>query len=496
MCQQTELLTLVLPAMNKKLILILAMLMATTFSQAQTIDSISHHNIGPHLVQPGTIMQMRDGSILGGFLLANQSGNSVVPFGYVMHKVSRHGAEITDTLSWECNDFPWGLTEPNPFGDNYILAEIVTNSSLRIRYFDDDLNIDESNDTIIPLENNISGTEPGLLVNPQGELVVSYYNRSTRDVYFAQYDMDGILKQKKIIDHTIMPFNHGVRYGLRIFNKAPLQYCLWGGDDLMLHCYVLDSLFNITKDYAIPNHINAHPGAELHFPWNERVLSLDDGSFLLVAGFFNPLDEPFKGVLIRKYDRELNIIKEITFIANPILQYVYQDKPIGLEKGHDGCVYLSYTTPAINNNRVVVVKMDKDLNVIWQRYCLESGYGKEYCKMIVLDDNGVAIIGNNYGLPEVFYLFVNDDYDALDEQDIIVRPYTFYPNPTQDELHLSYSPDVQPARIELYDLQGRLLQTQTQGLENIGLEGLSAGQYLMKVTLKDGKTFTDKVVKE
>jgi hypothetical protein len=77
-----------------------------------------------------------------------------------------------------------------------------------------------------------------------------------------------------------------------------------------------------------------------------------------------------------------------------------------------------------------------------------------------------------------------------------VRPYAFYPNPAQSELHLSYSPDVQPARIELYDLQGRLLQTQTQGLENIGLEGLAAGQYLMKVTLKDGKTFTDKVVKE
>ena len=116
--------------------------------------------------------------------------------------------------------------------------------------------------------------------------------------------------------------------------------------------------------------------------------------------------------------------------------------------------------------------------------------------MIVLDDNGVAIIGNNYGLPEVFYLFVNDDYDALDEQDIIIRPYTFYPNPAQSELHLIYSPDVQPARIELYDLQGRLLQTQTQNLESIGLEGLAAGQYLMKVTLKDGKTFTDKVAKE
>ena len=149
--------------------------------------------------------------------------------------------------------------------------------------------------------------------------------------------------------------------------------------------------------------------------------------------------------------------------------------------------------------------MDNDLNIVWQRHCFDREEGRDYGKMIVLDDNSVAVMGINtfydYGAgcldhSEAFYVIVHDDYDALDEQDIIIRPYTFYPNPAQSEVHLNYSPDVQPARIELYDLQGRLLQTQTQGLEKLSLESLAAGQYLMKVTLKDGKTFTDKVVKE
>ena len=117
-------------------------------------------------------------------------------------------------------------------------------------------------------------------------------------------------------------------------------------------------------------------------------------------------------------------------------------------------------------------------------------------RMKVLSDGGLGLVGFNPSAARVFALFINNDYDALDEQDIIVRPYSYYPNPAQSELHLSYSPDVQPARIELYDLQGHLLQTQTQGLESIGLEGLAAGQSLMKVTMKDGKVFTDKVVKE
>ena len=82
------------------------------------------------------------------------------------------------------------------------------------------------------------------------------------------------------------------------------------------------------------------------------------------------------------------------------------------------------------------------------------------------------------------------------EMENAFRPYIAYPNPVHDQICLHYSPDVQPVRIDLYDLQGRLMHTLTQNLECLNLNGLSAGQYLMKVTMKDGKAFTDKVVKE
>jgi hypothetical protein len=55
---------------------------------------------------------------------------------------------------------------------------------------------------------------------------------------------------------------------------------------------------------------------------------------------------------------------------------------------------------------------------------------------------------------------------------------------------------VKPTQVELYDLQGSLVRSQTKGLESINLQGLSAGQYIMKVTLENGEVFTDKVVKE
>ena len=75
-------------------------------------------------------------------------------------------------------------------------------------------------------------------------------------------------------------------------------------------------------------------------------------------------------------------------------------------------------------------------------------------------------------------------------------PYTYYPNPAHDQLRLQYSPDVQPAQVELYDLQGRLVRTQHGNFEHIDIHQLPAGTYTMRVIMEDGKSYSDKVVKE
>jgi hypothetical protein len=127
--------------------------------------------------------------------------------------------------------------------------------------------------------------------------------------------------------------------------------------------------------------------------------------------------------------------------------------------------------------------------------------------MTVLEDNGVAVIGNisstndasidAHPLQELFYVIVNDDHDGLDEQNgISIRPYDFWPNPAKDILHLEFSPDVTPTKVELHDLQGRLVRSQTTSLESVSMEGLAAGTYTLRITLEGGKTFSDMVVKE
>ena len=98
---------------------------------------------------------------------------------------------------------------------------------------------------------------------------------------------------------------------------------------------------------------------------------------------------------------------------------------------------------------------------------------------------------------ELFVLkFFADGSLSVPEAEKFVRPYAFYPNPAKDQLHMQFSPDVQPAQMELYDLQGRLVCTQSNTFEAIDMSQLPTGTYMLRVTLEDGKVFSDKVTKK
>lgn len=164
-------------------------------------------------------------------------------------------------------------------------------------------------------------------------------------------------------------------------------------------------------------------------------------------------------------------------------------------------------------NSLVVTKMDIEGNIIWQRYW--NRYYPEYDMKVydsncvtTLSDGGCLVSGycyysdingsNRYGSPpEIFLLkfFANGTF-STPEMEEHIRPYAFWPNPAKDVLQMKYSPDMQPSQVELYDMEGCLVCTQHSGLEQIKMQDLATGNYLMRVTMKNGKVFTDKVIKE
>ena len=105
--------------------------------------------------------------------------------------------------------------------------------------------------------------------------------------------------------------------------------------------------------------------------------------------------------------------------------------------------------------------------------------------------------GYSYGDPLcTFYFWVNHDGVVNASEGVEVRPFSYYPNPAKDMLRMDFSPDVQPERIDLFDLQGRLVGSQANSFEHVDIAPLPGGIYTMRVTLKDGQTYSCKVVKE
>jgi hypothetical protein len=499
----------------KKKVLILVMLMMTGLVKAQTLDSIAHHQCGYYGPNGGgeldNVAQMSDGNVLFlhkvGINFGGSSSADVV--GNVHYKVSRHGGILLDTLFVPDDDPSSYLLAKNPNDNDNIRVGIVRDSVsggsfFQIFPFGNDLNYDSINEVRVPLSDTFAySPDNGYLINKQNDVVFTYYTPSGNDdwyQHFACFSLDGTLKYENVMLESSIPMGGGyLRFG--IFNESPLEYFWCGRDRINTNsqffvCYVFDSLLQYKSSFSITP-INSFYNFKYIFGWDECLLS-DGDDFIFGSRYQRGPTE--NGVCLVRYNKKnLEQKNMVLFKSYPMLNYGGAC-PVGLGKDSEGSIYFCYDTQNFmftDKGQVAVVKLDADFNVQWQRFCLEpEGYSRHSSVTTVLDDGGIAVGGAYVGRPEVFFLVLSDDGWAIDESETSVRPYQFYPNPAQDELHLQYSPDIQPKQIELYDLQGRLVRSQSDGLESISLRGLGAGQYLMKVMLEDGKVFTDTVLKE
>ena len=220
----------------------------------------------------------------------------------------------------------------------------------------------------------------------------------------------------------------------------------------------------------------------------------------------NPMQNEF-GVVVAKYDlRTMQPKGHITFNDYPGINS--KGQCLGIKMMTDGTVYFLYKENGYLEESFVAVKMDTDLNVEWKRFCKTDKISIEWLESPVLckdeqgEEKGIAWIGDGHttenidGHPVIFFYFNHDGTVGVSDGGIEVRPYAFYPNPAKEQLHMEFSPEVQPAQVALFDLQGRLVRTQSKAFESIDMGQLPAGTYTMRVTLEDGKTYSDKVVKE
>ena len=520
----------------KKHLLLLLFVLAASAMQAQNGEmySFALHNMGRYHFNIENAMRQHDGNIFINLYVGEDSGMPNQPpvnIGNLFYKMSPTTLTITDSLLVENPEAPYYLFAPNPNGEGNIRAnfeyhENCDSTFLRICHFpDNDIHVNHDDDTVIPVcEGFAWGEFNSHLIDCRGNMIMKYYKVDTEgayDIYMARFDPDGTLIHQALLFDDLsgsVPIPK-----MRVFGDSPLQYYEWGESEnnsgpTNLAIHLIDSAFNanpvvinsVLSEESLSDSVYLVEYKYLKINYVTEVIPVGGDDVLVAASYTNDTNfDPYHaeyGVAVAKYDLRTQQRKGLV---------VYNDYPgetraqcMGLKMMSDGTVYFLYREEGYPNGMIVVVKMDTDLNVEWKRFCKTDNFvvsAPLQFPMLFEDgretESGIAWVGNGRipsdNKPDLFYFFLKHDGTAgTNEGSFEVRPYSFYPNPAKNQFRISYSPDVQPKQIELYDLQGRPVGTQRSGLERIDMSRLPSGTYTMRVTMVDGKIYSDKVVKE
>ena len=495
------------------------------------MDFIPFHNSSFDILQlDSKPLQQRDGNFVACTVLGSviEGSNSLIVEGNLFYKVSPTNLQYIDSVFMVDTLPPRYSFFQDPRGEGNLRVNIEPDgnggTALRISHFsDNDLSINHDEDVLTPLYDGPSyDYSNSYMMDSQGDLILKYYSQTSNGNYvchIARCGVDGTVKY-----NGELPSSQNFIMTLGEFESNPKHYYHWKeGPEGNLCVYYIDSMFQVTKQRIINHSLRSHfYGDPIYmevmedFVFGSTTFVVPDGEDMVVAAPFI-YDSGYVyeyrecGAVVARYDMNTMHNKKLVHVNDwPNPETVIN--VMSLQRTGDGDFYLVYrelTPHPKYEPTMTAVKLDHDLNVIWKRYCYEpysfnvDPYWSCYTDKLY-DHNGVEagiyIVG--YSSREeiqgtgLFFFFLTEEGLAVKENGVEIRPYAYWPNPTQNELHLQFSPDVQPTQIELYDIQGRLVKTQRNSLESLNLQGLSAGTYTMRVSMEDGKVFSDKVVKE
>ena len=489
--------------MKKNILSFLLFALSAIGALAQEFNEVFLEN--RYYIEQHNILETRDGH-----LILNCPVLDPVTFqdiGQYLYKVTLEG-ELVDSLFISNTSLYKHLLERNPFDDNsYIMASTARSETdstflLKIRYIDDDLNIFD--EKTVRLNDNAPETGiESLFLDVNNDIILHYKLGDGKRfrLFLARMSVDGTLKDNVMYHEVDSENTFYWRYHhVGIYNVSPLEYCIWAQEyqvptpfqgtkgNFWTNLMVVDSNFNLLSSRLLDD----------IYPPDAEVVYCDDDHYML-SSYYHPHGvNPQRGIIAARFTKDDEIVNKAIFVS--------PDQPYGmpfinkLERGKNGGWYYSYSTTA-DGDQVSIARLDDELRVVWERYCLsDNGVFHWPFSMRTLENGGVAVGGwDSYNSPDdfrIFLIIVTDDGWTTPEMEAYVKPYCIYPNPTKDFVTLQVSPDTQFVKAELYDTSGRLLLTAESDVTQIGISHLPQGQYVLKLYDANGKTWSDKVVKE
>ncbi len=442
------------------------------------------------------LVEASDGNFIIGSCIDLYNGRK-----YTVYKVSPEGnflisADFNNV--YDLLEFP---SDPNIFLlSGYEIDDIDNTYHLALTFIDAELNT--INEVSIPIgEFGNDFWDGNVFVTPNDEIIFPYSIGPNDVFHIMRIAKDGALLEDKAfpaIPRGTWDFTHAnapVAFysDINVTDKTPLTYHCLGfsknkDGEAMLVNYVLDDHLNLVECIE-------------YTPYDQNsTFEFDYNTFISTLGT-NPALKPSYLSSSLNYNSAM---------LPAIVKYDTNNQPEAIRK------FSSYATPGIMATKdentiyftltyygafISIVRLDGNLDVAWNFPLPNPTSSVNALNTVKVLRNGDIAIGvclYSYSNEQPIFKFfiIRDNYDAIPETATVKRSFNLYPNPVKDQLSLIFTDDIEPESVELYDLSSRLVGTKRNGLESIDISSIPAGIYILHVTLKDGTSYYEKIMKE
>jgi hypothetical protein len=485
----------------KKLFTTITFLMLALAASAQNYSTWHHHG-NYQLNQSYDIIEMSDGNLAVREAVFDENLDDV---GFNLYKITPQG-ELLDSLFIEDHN----VYSLNPFlrdpynSNSNIMTSFYTLDDVnyyKATYYDDNLNI---TDEVVTEYYDNCDIPRKFFIDSNNDLIC----RSKLDddnFCLVRMGLDGTLKAQSnpipkqsgtniVLEHPIFELSpEPLRYG----------YVLYRDNDITIDIY--DE--NFTK--LDTKTVNRFEDWQFHTSIYTNACGTGDGGFFITAEAGKIQGQSIVHTcLLLKFNADFEI--ESGYSLGEFYSYPRWDFDNRNLLVTDNSIYLACkykkTVEVGNGSKtsLVVKRFDKDLNLTWEEYTIEvvdSGEIVVY-GLTALSNGGIATTGwlysgsSGYYSSKDIYAIAFDNYLSADENSASENPFICYPNPAKDVVQIDFSESFDCQSIEIYAIDGRLLESQNNNLDKITIANLTPGLYLIKVRMNDGKEFSERIVKE
>ena len=497
--------------MKSKLHLIISLLAMSSLNLlGQTLTSHLHLELDMTL-NGCDIVENTDHTLLVG---TRVSSDDDLDDHYLICKITPT-CELLDSLSLSARSSVLLVNHDGP--DLYVLPEFQEHEAentvyLKLTQIDHDLNVlGEVQVPIASLSNGIF-RRGHVFIDPQNNVVASFWMDNA--MHIVSTTINGTVNASNEISEVFTPnfsYQHPADTALcysnfGVYSETPLQYYLIGGyinDDASPHLWPFYGYIFDDSLHLVETVLYEHDRFGNYYDWcgQEQIVSLDEDTYILSAIHFDND--------VHLYWTSMNFLNRSHYLIHGNGFNSDYGHPVQIAVSDNGKIYYSfvnhnsYFKDIKNVNRVKIVHFDfEEMNqVAWQINTpitnledLRFGDGQ---RMIVLENGDLALsftairAGKNY----MFVYIIRDEYVGTDEYFAGESPFSLYPNPVKDLLSIHFDDGAEPEGIELYDLAGRLVSTKHNSMESIDMSAMPAGVYMLRVTMKDGTSHHEKILK-